>query len=158
MGQRQSIFQEEQLHLYSKCTYFTEGEIVKLYKKFSSLCPQKISRRVANVTTRLSFDEVESLDELKHCPFKRRLCVIFSTGNRGINFEDFLDMMSVFSNRAPWSLKATYAFKIFDFNGDAQLSRFDIEATINCLTGENYKYMDFSAYMCTFNRPWDVKQ
>ena len=30
-----------------------------------------------------------------------------------MSFEDFLDMMSVFSDNAPRSLKAEYAFKIY---------------------------------------------
>ena len=46
---------------------------------------------------RLSFAEVQSLPELKVNPFKERICKVFSTNGRGINFEDFLDMASVFS-------------------------------------------------------------
>ncbi|KAG7160449.1 Calcium and integrin-binding protein 1-like, partial [Homarus americanus] len=48
-------------------------------------------------------------------------------------FEDFLDMMSVFSETAPKSVKAEYAFRIFDFDGDDYLGRGDLEETITKL-------------------------
>lgn len=42
------------------------------------------------------------------------MCMVFSSNRDGdCNFEDFLDMMSVFSEVAPISLKAEYAFRIF---------------------------------------------
>ena len=132
------VFEKEQLEDYTQCTFFTENEILKLYKKFSSLNPEKINPLVGDGHTRLTFGEVRSLMELRECPFALRLCEVFSTDNEGINFEDFLDMMSVFSDRAPWTLKATYAFKIFDFNNDSNINVHDIRRAIRCITGTNY--------------------
>lgn len=129
-------FGEEQLRSYTECTYFTDKEINKLYKKFSTLNPQKLDCKVADVKTRLTFDEVVALPDLRQCPFSFRLCQVFSTDSEGIHFEDFLDMMSVFSHRAPWNLKAAYAFRIFDFNDDTRICFGDIETGIRYLTGE----------------------
>jgi calcium and integrin-binding protein 2 len=40
-------------------------------------------------------------------PFKRRICEVFShDGSGNLTFEDFLDMMSVFSEAAPRDIKA----------------------------------------------------
>lgn len=130
-------FTEEQLRSYSECTYFLPKEINTLYKKFQALNPQKLDGEVGDVKTRLAFDEVVSLSDLRQCPFSFRLCQVFSTDSVGINFEDFLDMMSVFSHRAPWNLKAAYAFRIFDFNEDSRICFGDIETAIRYLTGES---------------------
>lgn len=131
-----NYFPVEQLLGYSECTYFTTQEINKLYGKFSSIADGRISDTIGDHKTRLSFGEIQSLPDLKECPFVERVCEVFSTGRRrGLNFEDFLDMMSVFSHRAPWNLKAAYAFKIFDFNNDTHICKYDIEKAILCLTG-----------------------
>lgn len=55
--------------------------------------------------------------------------------NRFINFEEFLDIMSVFSERAPVHLKAHYAFKMYDFDGDEKIGRNDVAEMIRRLTG-----------------------
>ena len=47
-------------------------------------------------------------------PFRDRLCEVFSSSEDGdLTFEDFLDMMSVFSDNAPKPVKIEYAFKIY---------------------------------------------
>lgn len=47
-------------------------------------------------------------------PFKDRICQVFSSNHDGnMTFEDFLDMMSVFSDNAPKSVKVEYAFRIY---------------------------------------------
>lgn len=52
--------------------------------------------------------------ELSVNPFGERICKIFSSSQDGdCTFEDFLDMMSVFSEMAPKSVKAEHAFRIF---------------------------------------------
>lgn len=52
--------------------------------------------------------------ELKVNPFGDRICKAFSSSQDGdCTFEDFLDMMSVFSEGAPKSVKAEHAFRIF---------------------------------------------
>ena len=44
-----------------------------------------------------------------------------------MTFEDFLDMMSVFSDHAPKNVKVEYAFRIYDFDNDDMLSNSDLE-------------------------------
>lgn len=56
--------------------------------------------------------------ELKQNPFAERICTVFSQQQEGettktISFEDFLDMMSVFSEGATRDVKASYAFRIY---------------------------------------------
>ncbi|GFS77494.1 calcium and integrin-binding protein 1 [Trichonephila clavipes] len=67
-------------------------------------------------------------------PFKDRMIWVFTDPtSRCMTFEDYLDMMSVFSERAPLSLKAEYAFKIYDFDDDDLLSRRDLREILNRL-------------------------
>lgn len=52
--------------------------------------------------------------ELRVNPFGDRICKVFSSNNDGdLTFEDFLDMMSVFSSGAPRAVKTEHAFRIF---------------------------------------------
>ena len=131
-------FSLDEVRDYRDCTYFSEVEINKLYQIFSSINRQKLDQNCGDSTTRLSFDEVKTLPALKECPFIDRLLQVFTTDidKEGINFEDFLDMISALSHRAPWSLKAAYAFQIFDFNEDTRICLSDIENAVKCLTGE----------------------
>ena len=47
-------------------------------------------------------------------PFRQQIVEVFSSHSDGsLSFEDFLDMMSVFSKNAPKSVKVSYAFKIY---------------------------------------------
>lgn len=58
--------------------------------------------------------KVLNYPELRVNPFGDRICKVFSSSNDGdLTFEDFLDMMSVFSDAAPKSVKAEHAFRIF---------------------------------------------
>lgn len=95
--------------------------------------------------------------ELKVNPFGDRICKVFSSSQDGdCTFEDFLDMMSVFSEAAPKSVKAEHAFRIFgvilyynvnvevtiilfysDFDGDDMLGVSDLKLVILRLVGEN---------------------
>ena len=134
------FFPYDELQRYSQCTYLTELEINKLYAIFASLGNGRVNQEYGDPITRLSFETIQSLPELMVCPFADRLCEVFSTDpkRRGLDFEDFMNMMSAFSHRAPWNLKAAYAFQIFDYNEDLAICARDIEVTINCLTGMEY--------------------
>ncbi len=138
-GRLPTYFDRAQLELYSTCTYFSPREIRSLYKLFSNVNPEKIDPLLGDAQTRLAYEELITLKQLVACPFSRRICDVFCsdpTSKGDLNFEDFLDMMSVFSERAPWNLKVTYAFKIFDFDNDNKISKADLRNTISMLTGK----------------------
>nr|XP_046205056.1 calcium and integrin-binding protein 1-like isoform X2 [Oncorhynchus gorbuscha] len=80
-------------------------------------------------------EKVLSLPELKSKPFRKRICHVFSTSDMkdgSLTFEDFLDLLSAFSDSATLEIKSHYAFYIFDFDDDGT----DLEKLVNCLTGE----------------------
>ncbi|XP_018578010.1 calcium and integrin-binding protein 1 [Anoplophora glabripennis] len=135
MGQGKSQFTEEELQDYQDLTYFTKKEVLYAHQKFKALAPEKVGH---NKNAKLPIAKVLQYPELSVNPFGERICKIFSSSQDGdCTFEDFLDMMSVFSQSAPKSVKAEHAFRIFDFDGDDMLGVTDLKQVINKLTGDN---------------------
>lgn len=68
-----------------------------------------------SLQVRVSLEQILSLPELKANPFKERICKVFSTSptRDSLSFEDFLDLLSVFSDTATPDIKSHYAFRIF---------------------------------------------
>ncbi len=58
------------------------------------------------------------MDELKCNPFGSRIVELFSEDGSGtINFQNFINIFSVFSPRATVDTKMVWAFAIWDFDG-----------------------------------------
>lgn len=52
-------------------------------------------------------------------PFRDRILKVFSSNGSGdLSFDDFLDLLSVFSEHAPRELKLHYAFRIYGRSSD----------------------------------------
>ncbi|KAI8773258.1 calcium and integrin-binding protein 1 [Biomphalaria glabrata] len=134
MGGSQSVFTDEELDDYQTLTYLTKKEILLVYKRFKVLDPEAVE---ANKNARLPLDKIRELPELKVNPFRDQICKVFSSSGEGMTFEDFLDMMSVFSDGAPKTVKVEYAFRVYDFDGDDLISDSDIKQVIECLIGSN---------------------
>jgi len=135
MGQAKSQLTDEELQDYQDLTYFTKKEVMFAHQKFKALAPEKVSH---NKNAKLPMSKILLYPELSVNPFGERICKVFSSSQDGdCTFEDFLDMMSVFSESAPKSVKAEHAFRIFDIDGDDMLGVSDLKHVINKLTGEN---------------------
>nr|CAB3231032.1 calcium and integrin-binding protein 1-like [Phallusia mammillata] len=135
MGASSSVFTNEELQEYSELTFFSKKEVIHVFEKFVELDPEILANRKGY---RLSMEKVCQMPELKVNPFSDRICRVFSTSESfdgSLSFEDFLDMMSVFSDQAPKGLKVEYAFKVYDFNEDDLLDTEDIEMIVTRLTG-----------------------
>ena len=76
------------------------------------------------------------MHEFKCNAFADRMISVFADGHTDTQFEDFLDMASVFSEHATRDVKASYAFRMYDFDGDGYLGRKDLSSTVKCLVGE----------------------
>ncbi|XP_015184839.1 PREDICTED: calcium and integrin-binding family member 3 [Polistes dominula] len=141
MGNKVATFSEDQLEDYQDCTFFTRKEILRIFKRFREMgdpgmVPRTMTSQEAS-TLRLPLSCLTRIPELKENPFRERISEVFTKSNRkqqsedteGICFEDFLEMMSVFSEQAPRDLKVFYAFKIYDFDEDGVLGVGDLERT-----------------------------
>ncbi|XP_026711826.1 calcium and integrin-binding protein 1 [Athene cunicularia] len=118
-------------------TFLSKQEILLAYKRFSELLPKE--ERENACSARLPKSCILTLPELRANPFQHQICRVFSTSDNrdgSMSFEDFLDMLSVFSDAATLDIKSHYAFRIFDFDEDGALDRKDLEKLVNCLTGD----------------------
>ncbi|KAL0968423.1 hypothetical protein UPYG_G00266670 [Umbra pygmaea] len=137
MGTTASQLGKDLLSEYQELTFLTKQEILLAHKRFTELLPKE--DRTVQSTTRLSMEKILSMPELKSNPFRKRICHVFSTSDTkdgSLTFEDFLDLLSAFSDSATLEIKSHYAFRIFDFDDDGTLDGGDLEKLVNCLTGE----------------------
>lgn len=115
----------------------------RAHKRFKTISPEKVSH---DKNAKLSMTKmVNGIAELSCNPFADRICQVFSSAGDGsgdCTFEDYLDMMSVFSDSAPKSVKAEHAFRIFDFDGDDMLSKNDLRQVIQRLIGDTNQFSD----------------
>eukprot|EP00055_Hartaetosiga_balthica_P013073 m.65697 g.65697 ORF g.65697 m.65697 type:complete len:192 (+) comp8160_c1_seq1:129-704(+) len=131
----------ETLEEYQDCTFFTKREIIHVFEIYEKLGLTEKSglKRKATINDKLPKEVFTmELDELKENPFRERMCSVFSQSSTGeLAFEDFLDMMSVFSEGATPDVKASYAFRIYDFDDDGYLDKKDLINTVSRLCGEH---------------------
>ncbi|XP_030756516.1 calcium and integrin-binding family member 2 [Sitophilus oryzae] len=138
MGNKLVTFTDQQLINYQDCTFFTRKDILRVYKKFhdmkSDLVPT-VMKKNEPYTFKLPVEFVEELPEFRENPFKKRIFEVFSRDSKGnLTFEDFLDMLSVFSESAPRDIKVFYAFRIYDFDNDNFVGPTDIDTALILLT------------------------
>ncbi|KAG8187098.1 hypothetical protein JTE90_023940 [Oedothorax gibbosus] len=130
---KDDIFTEKELADMQKLTYLSKKQILKLYKHFCTLEPDSSNPKnpIAHGT------DLFRLPELRVNPLRDRIVKVFSTQDPYFTFEDFLDLMSVYSSEAPLKVKASYAFRIFDLDDDDMLSKKDIRDLLNRLNSAN---------------------
>ncbi|XP_071438584.1 calcium and integrin-binding family member 2 [Hetaerina americana] len=138
MGNKIITFTEQQLEDYQDCTFFTRKEILRVHKRFREVSPELVPKTMTGneaMTIQVPREKMETLQELRENPFRRRICEVFSRDGSGdMTFEDFLDLLSVFSEQAPRDIKVLYAFRIYDFDGDDHIGPSDLEQTLKLLT------------------------
>ena len=134
MGGKASKFSQEELDEYRDVTYLSESEICTVFDRFQQLAPHTVSQKR---TARLPKNVILKIQDLKCNPFRERICKVFSaTGDGSMDFDDVLDMMSVFSANAPRSVKVMYAFKVYDFNEDGVICQKDVSNIVQTLCGQ----------------------
>ncbi|XP_048749625.1 calcium and integrin-binding protein 1-like [Ostrea edulis] len=136
MGNKESVpvFTEDELRMYRDLTVFSKNEIRHVYQKFQALGTKD---KPVTRDSKIPREDLYRLKELRINPFKDRMVTVFSSSKDGsMTFEDFLDMMSVFSEKSTKQIKAEYVFRIYDFDEDGYLGWEDIRTVISLLTGE----------------------
>ncbi|KAJ8926005.1 hypothetical protein NQ315_009860 [Exocentrus adspersus] len=129
-----SVLTEDILEEYTLLTYLSKAEILNLYKIFGTLDEKGV---LQNLQYRFPCHVVEYyFPQLKHNPLKDRIFRVFSSQKDGkFSFEDMLDLCSVMSDKCPEKVKATWAFRIYDFDEDDAVGEDDLIEVINRLTG-----------------------
>uniref|UniRef100_A0AAY5EG42 EF-hand domain-containing protein n=1 Tax=Electrophorus electricus TaxID=8005 RepID=A0AAY5EG42_ELEEL len=136
MGTKASKLPKDLLSEYQELTFLTKQEILLAHKRYNELLAGE-DRHLPS--PRVPMSKILTLPELKSNPFRKRICYVFSTSelrDGSLTFEDFLDLLSAFSDSATLEIKSHYAFRIFDFDDDGTLDPGDLEMLVNCLTGD----------------------
>lgn len=117
MGNKVVTFTDQQLEDYQDCTFFTRKDILRVHKRFRETSPELVPEVMTEgqaTSIQVPRERIEKMPELVENPFKGRICEAFSRqGDGNLTFEDFLDLLSVFSEQAPRDIKVFYAFKIY---------------------------------------------
>ncbi|XP_051154283.1 calcium and integrin-binding protein 1-like isoform X2 [Leptopilina boulardi] len=137
MGNSKSNFKEltpELLDEYTELTYLSKSEIVYIYKLFKQADSKNINN---DINYRLSMENVlKIIPHLRHNPFRESIFRVFSSRKDGkMGFEDLLDLCSALSEKCPETVRSSWAFQIFDFDGDNQISLDDLIESVERLTG-----------------------
>jgi len=139
------LVSKDDLIAYKELTYFTESEIKTCIQRFcqilgeSGLGLQTVNDPRARVSHQ---DVISRLQELRVNPFADRICAVFAHDEEFMVFEEFLDMMSSLSESAPTSVKAEWAFRIFDYDDDGMLDGGDIRQVLDAITGPDVNNLD----------------
>ncbi|UJR22689.1 hypothetical protein I4U23_025725 [Adineta vaga] len=155
MGTSYSYISEKAYDDYQTLTFLTRQEISQVLERFHQLVA--INHKDNDISKwRLSKKQAANINELYQNPFRERIVEVFSSQEDGsITYEDFLDMMSVFSERAPKSVKVSYAFKIYQGiykgprpNGGVAtpntIDLYDIKEIVRRLSGEKFNDDDLT--------------
>merc|ERR1711871_193550 len=119
---------------YEACTNLTKTEVLALWEKFCEASNTPASAGDDPLLKRLTKDEVRRCEQLKSNPFTPRLVDIFSErGDETLNFDEFIDIFSVFSSRAPKEEKIKVAFRMYDFDDNGFIDPVDLEMVIETM-------------------------
>ncbi|KAH0956445.1 hypothetical protein HN011_000481 [Eciton burchellii] len=133
-GSNEDTISEEAVDEYAELTYLSRREIRQIYKLVDELEPSTLRQ---NHLHRFPTEQIDKiLPQIRCNPFRDAIYKVFSSERDGrLSFEDILDLCSAFSANCPQEVRMAWAFEIFDFDGDDQLSLNDLLETVQRLTG-----------------------
>ena len=112
---------------YAETTPFSCSEVQEMHLRFSALDFAGKGY--------LEYEECLGLDELRANPFAPRICEIFSEdGSGNMTFQNLLLMRSAFSGRTSVEIRSTWAFALWDFDGDDLIGPRDIRIALDLIT------------------------
>jgi len=129
-------FTKEDLAEYEACTNLTKNEVLDLWAKFNYNADEPGADNAEDpLSKRLSKEDVKTkIEQLANNPFTPRLVDIFSErGDETLTFDEFVDLFSVFSSRAPKEEKIKVAFRMYDFDDNGFIDPVDLEMVIETM-------------------------
>ncbi|WBW74934.1 serine/threonine protein phosphatase PP2B (calcineurin B) regulatory subunit [Schizosaccharomyces osmophilus] len=128
MGQNQSQIFED---LISNST-FTNEEIARIRKRF-----KKID---ANHSGSIDRNEFLSIPSIANNPLASRLfSVVDEDGGGDVDFQEFINSLSVFSIHGNKEEKLRFAFKIYDIDRDGYISNGELFLVLKMMVGNNLR-------------------
>ncbi|XP_012344403.1 calcium and integrin-binding protein 1-like [Apis florea] len=119
------ILDQETIATYVELTYLNKDEIQHVINLLDNVNPGKLRQ---NHHYRFTIEEIETIfPQLRCSPFRDSIYRVFSSKkDERLSLEDVLDLCSVFSEYCPDNVRATWAFYVFDLNGDGEISSNDL--------------------------------
>ena len=99
-----------------KKNQMTYDELTQIVAKYQDLCKCPEIKVQKIIIKWIQFWKVRKHPDgfFQENPFRKRICKVFSSDESGnLTFDQFVDLFSVFSERAPREMKVQYAFKIY---------------------------------------------
>lgn len=127
------IVDKQTLETYLEFSYLTKGDIRRIVHLLHSVNPGKL---VQNRQHRFTLTEIDKiLPQIQCSPFRESVYHVFSSQNDNrLSLEDVLDLCSAFSENCPVEVQASWAFQIFDFDGNGLIELHDLEEAVKKLT------------------------
>ncbi|KAJ1626963.1 hypothetical protein T492DRAFT_1028720 [Pavlovales sp. CCMP2436] len=120
--------EEELLEALTVTTYFTHDEICRLHLRFAALDTSNSGR--------LTKDQLFKLPELEFNQMRARLEAIWATELAlGVDFGEFVRLLSPFALGCPREQKFRFAFKVHDADGDGKIGEDDVRGMVSALLG-----------------------
>ncbi|KAI9103247.1 hypothetical protein DFS34DRAFT_642104 [Phlyctochytrium arcticum] len=86
----------------------------------------------------ISIEEMTAIPELAMNPLSKRVVAVFdSDGRNEVNFRQFVAALSVFGKQAKREQKLSFAFKVYDVNGDGVIDSADLYHVLKLMVGTN---------------------
>lgn len=125
MGNSSSLLSQYDLEdLQNHCSNsYSQREIIALYERFCQL--DRTGKGF------ISADEFMSVPEFAVNPLCQRLLEMLE----GLNFKEFLGLLSVFSARAAQADKLKFIFNVYDTDGDGKVNSSDMLQVLRDLSG-----------------------
>ncbi|KAJ3053843.1 Calcineurin subunit B type 2 [Rhizophlyctis rosea] len=130
MGQGSSKLHPDEIEELQAISSFTPAQIKTLYNRFKHVDKDNSGS--------LTVDEMTAIPELAMNPLCLRIVEVFDSDKRGeVNFKQFVSALSVFSKGARREQKLSFAFKVYDVNGDGVISSSDLFIVLKLMVGSN---------------------
>nr|XP_015923247.1 calcium and integrin-binding protein 1-like [Parasteatoda tepidariorum] len=151
-----SEISEKDIQDYTKLTYLKRNDILNAYKMFKKLPSD--DRFSDEISSMLTEDVKNALSELRVGLFSDRIMRVFCGRKRRMSFEEFLSMLSIFSDACPQHVKTEYAFRIYDFDEDNYLSADDLRGLLNRQSGDKLNHEEIRVIIENIFEEMDEKR
>jgi serine/threonine-protein phosphatase 2B regulatory subunit len=133
-SKNRNTLKQKEIEEFVATTNFTATEIKGLFVHFSQLASE--DKKSSEPTIKRA--EFQSALGMKSSTFVDRLFGVFDeNGDGGINFEEFLTVLSVLSPKATAVQKLEVSFKLYDMDGDGKIGRAELTAMLRATADEH---------------------
>jgi len=125
MGGAPSSLSEKEISHFTGTTFLGRGDVLDAHARFLSL----------QTNNHIQMDTFCELPEFVANPFATRVFEVFTPTADGMPLENWMQLVSVFSANGTLKTKKMVAFRVFDFDGDHSISKYDVERMLKIIMG-----------------------